>query len=138
MIRHVVVGAALVPALFSSVPLAQSPVPPPDPTYDARFVVEQAVEYVGTTTFAVGSSGEARGQLVIAAPLEGTGVLSGAVKDGTWAARIEFTLGPEGCKGVVSGTATVPADARVVTGTATITSTCVANQQAATFTFTRR
>jgi hypothetical protein len=86
----------------------------------------------------VGDKGDVAGALTIVGPLEGTGTISGPVKDGTWTARIEFTLTTQACGGVVSGSATVPADRKVISGSGTVTSSCVPDPQSATFRFTRR
>jgi hypothetical protein len=122
----------------TSVARAQAPTPAA-PEYDAKFIVgDTAVEYVGTTTFATDAKGEVTGALTITAPIPGTGVLSGPVKDGTWTARIEFTLPTQSCTGTVSGTATVPTDRKVISGTVTVSSSCGAQAQAATLTFTKK
>jgi hypothetical protein len=133
------VSVALTVALIvaSSVARAQAPVPAA-PEYDAKFLVESTTEYVGTTTFTVGQKGEVAGALTITGPLAGTGTLSGSVKDGTWTARIEFTLTAQACGGVVSGSATLPTDRKLISGTATITSSCAPDPQSATFTFTKK
>lgn len=115
-----------------------APAAPAPPGYDAKFLIENTTEYVGTTTFAVGEKGDVTGALTITGPLEGTGTLSGPIKDGTWTARIEFTLPAQACSGVVTGSAPVPADRKLISGTATITSSCVENPQSATFTFTKK
>jgi hypothetical protein len=132
-------SVALAIALIVASPIARGQTPAPAaPEYDAKFLIENTAEYVGTTTFTVGDKNEVTGALTITGPLAGTGTLSGPVKDGTWAARIEFTLTGQACSGVVSGSATLPADRKLISGTATITSSCAPDPQSATFTFTRK
>ncbi len=131
------IALALAVFIASTAPRAQAPAPAA-PNYDAKFLIENTTEYVGTTTFTVGEKGDVAGALTITGPLEGTGTLSGPIKDGTWTAHIAFTLTTQACSGVVSGSAAVPADRKVISGTATITSSCVTDPQSATFTFTKK
>jgi len=136
LLLGLIVCVCVAPALRAQAPTP--PTPAPAPIYDATFIIENAAEYVGTTTFSVGDKGDVSGALTIVAPLEGTGTISGPVKDGTWTARIEFTLTTQACRGVVTGSATIPADGKVISGSGTVLSSCAPDPQSATFRFTRK
>jgi hypothetical protein len=136
-IRQVRLIAWLVVTLTCAAPLAASQVAsaPSLPTYTAKFTLDQ--EYTGTTTFAVDAKGAVTGEMVVDPP----GVraaLTGTVKDGVWTFdKMTYTIASENCTGVVSGTAKVPADRQVITGTIHVEGGCTQQPMDGTFTFTK-
>jgi len=117
----------------------QSPEPPPAPAYDARFVVgPNSVVYSGAATFRVDDKGVVTGAMNLTVPLVVTGTISGPVKDGTWAVQINYAIPDQACQGLVSGTAKVPADLKVITGTVQVTGGCTPDPLEGTFTFTKK
>ncbi len=107
------------------------------PAYDASFVLPQGA-YTGVTTFAVDRKGVVTGTLKITDPAPVEATLAGTVKDGTWTIDHTYAMPVQGCTGTIRGTATVPADAKVISGTVTIGGACVEAPVEATFTFTRQ
>ena len=64
--------------------------------------------------------------------------LAGEVKDGPWAIDHTYSMPAQGCSGTIKGTAKVPADRKVISGTVTIGGACVESPTEATFTFTQQ
>lgn len=107
------------------------------PSYDVSFVLPQAT-YTGVTTFAVDAKGKVSGTMKIAEPAVVDATLDGAVKDGVWTIDHTYSMPAQGCTGTIKGTAKVPKDAKVISGTVTIGGACVEAPLDATFTFTRK
>jgi hypothetical protein len=110
---------------------------PAAPSYDVSFVLPSGT-YTGVTSFAVDRKGVVTGTMRIAEPAVVEATLTGAVKDGTWAIDHAFSMPAQGCNGTIKGTAKVPADRKVISGTVTIGGACVESPTEATFTFTRQ
>ena len=126
-------------AAVTTIAQGQAPAPPAAPAYDARFVVGPNMDvYSGATTFKVDDKGVVTGAMNLTAPVVVTGTLSGPVKDGSWAVQINYAIPDQACQGLVSGTATVPADLKVITGTVRVSGGCTQDPLEATFTFTKR
>ena len=107
------------------------------PSYDVSYVLPQGT-YTGVTSFAVDRKGVVTGTMRIAEPAVVEATLAGIVKDGTWAIDHTYAIPAQGCSGTIKGTAKVPADAKVISGTVTIGGACVESPTEATFTFTRQ
>jgi hypothetical protein len=95
--------------------------------------------YAGSTTFQMDAKGVVSGTMTLTAPTTVNGKLSGPVKDGAWAVQIDFTIPDQNnCQGTLTGTAKVPADLKLITGTVRVSGACTQDPIDATFTFTRR
>ncbi len=130
--------AVLAAALATSGPLQNAPQAPPAPTYDARFTGADGQVYSGTLTFAVDAKGAVSGKMRLTDPLEILATLAGTVKDGKWSFEFPYEIPEQGCTGVVKGTATVPADGKVIQGTGVAGGGCTEQPIDLTFAFTRK
>ena len=125
-------------AAVAAAPRAQSPKPAPaGPTYDVSFTLADGQIYSGTTTFTVDAKGVVDGKMVITSPTGVTSTLAGTLKDGVWTFKYGYTLAEQNCSGTVAGTAKVPADRKVITGSATIEG-CSETPLSAVFTFSQQ
>jgi hypothetical protein len=124
----------LIPALLFAFNTAQAT---KAPSYDVSFVVPQAT-YTGLTTFAVDAKGKVSGTMKITEPAVVDATLEGTVKDGVWTIDHTYSMPAQGCTGTIKGTAQVPKDTKVISGTVTIGGACVEAPIEATFTFTRK
>jgi hypothetical protein len=112
---------------------------PAAPVYTAKYTVQTdngPAEYNGTTTFVVDAKGGVTGAMKLTVPIGVEGTLSGTIKGGTWTFEYPYSIAEQNCTGTVKGTATVPADRKAISGTATILGGCVQQPLAATFSFT--
>ena len=124
----------VIPALLLTFNMQAAPAAP---SYDVSFVLPQGT-YTGVTSFAVDRKGVVTGTMRIAEPAVVDATLAGEVKDGTWTIEHTYSMPAQGCSGTIKGTAKVPADRKVISGTVTIGGACVESPTEATFTFTRQ
>jgi hypothetical protein len=110
---------------------------PAQPQYDAKWELDSGQVYTGTVAMAVDAKGVVSGKMHLTVPATVTGTLSGAVKDGVWTFKFPYTVIDQGCSGTVAGTGKIPADRKVITGTATIEG-CSETPLSSTFTLTRQ
>ena len=134
MVRPIVLAGLLVAA--SAFQTAPAP-----PTYDAKFSVQTAdgpQDYTGTTTFVVDAKGVVTGKMALNNPRVVTADIAGAIKDGVWTFEYQYAIPDQGCTGVVKGTAKVPADRKLISGSVAIGGGCAEQPLTATFSFTRQ
>ena len=112
----------VIPALLFAFNTPQAA--PAAPAYDVSFVLPQGT-YTGTTSFAVDRRGVVSGTMKITDPAVVDATLAGTVKDGVWVIDHTYEMPVQGCAGTIKGSAKVPADAKVITGTVTIGGACV-------------
>jgi hypothetical protein len=129
MRRFVSVVALLLAAALST----QAQTPPPQ--YDAKFVLTDGQAYTGTTTFVVDGKGVVTGKMLLTQPMIVNSTLDGTLKDGIWTFNYSYTVPDENCTGVVTGTAKVPTDRKLISGNAMISGGCTETPLAAVFTF---
>jgi hypothetical protein len=111
------------------------------PAYDVSFVTGPAGEeatYTGTTTFQVDATGTVSGTMTIVDPATVRAKLAGKMDKGTWTFEYAYDIPDQGCTGRLTGTAKVPDDRKVITGTAVVSGECSPEPMNATFTFTLR
>jgi hypothetical protein len=112
--------------------------PKAEPVYDVTFVAGPAGEeasYTGTSTFNVDAKGQVTGKMAIVSPTTVRATLSGQITKGTWAFDYTYEMPDQGCTGTLKGTASVPADRKVISGTALIGGECAPDPMNGTFTF---
>jgi hypothetical protein len=112
---------------------------PAAPVYNAKYTVQTdngPAEYTGTTTFVVDAKGGVTGAMKLTVPIAVESTLNGTIKGGTWTFEHPYSIAEQNCSGTVKGTATVPADRKAISGTATILGGCVQQPLSATFSFT--
>jgi hypothetical protein len=112
---------------------------PAAPVYNAKYTVQTdngTTEYTGTTTFVVDAKGGVTGAMKLTVPIAVESTLNGTIKGGTWTFEHPYSIAEQNCSGTVKGTATVPADRKAISGTATILGACTQQPLSATFTFT--
>lgn len=112
--------------------------PKVDPVYDVTFVAGpagQEASYTGTSTFVVDAKGVVTGKMTISSPTTVRATLAGQITKGTWAFDYTYEMPDQGCTGTLKGTATVPADRKVISGTALIGGECAPETMNGTFTF---
>lgn len=112
---------------------------PAAPVYNAKYTVQTdngTTEYTGTTTFVVDAKGGVTGAMKLTVPIAVESTLNGTIKGGTWTFEHPYSIAEQNCSGTVKGTATVPADRKAISGTATILGGCVQQPLSATFSFT--
>jgi hypothetical protein len=134
MLRPIVLAGLLVAtSAFQTAPAA--------PTYDAKYSVQTpdgAQDYTGTTTFAVDAKGVVTGKMTLNNPTVVTANLNGTIKDGVWTFEYEYAIPDRNCTGTVKGTGKVPADRKLISGSAAISGACAEQPLTATFSFTRQ
>jgi hypothetical protein len=136
-IRQVRAIARLAVTLLFVAPLAASQIAPAPagPTYSVKFTLDQ--DYIGTSTFAVDAKGVVTGEATVDPPGARL-TLNGTVKDGVWTfEKMPYRIPAENCSGVASGSAKVPEDRGVITGTIHIEGGCTDQPMDGTFTFTK-
>jgi len=134
--RARVLAAMLVVAGMAGVS-AQTPVT--GPVYDVSFLAGPAGEeaaYTGTSTFSVDAKGMVTGTMAIVNPTTVKAKLAGQIEKGIWTFEYPYEMTDQGCMGVLKGTAKVPADKKVISGTVTIGGDCAPEPMNGTFTFT--
>ena len=82
------------------------------------------------------AKGGVTGAMKLTVPIGVEGTLGGTIKGGTWTFEYRYSIAEQNCTGTVKGTATVPADRKAISGTATILGGCVQQPLAAIFSFT--
>ncbi len=113
--------------------------PAPEAVYDVSLLAGPAGEegiYTGTTTFSVDAEGMVTGTLAIVSPTTVRAKLAGRVDTGEWAFEYPYAMTDQGCLGVLTGTAKVPADKKVISGSVAIGGDCAPEPMNGTFTFT--
>lgn len=133
--RAVIVAAVLVMA--GAALGAQAP--KVEPVYDVSFVAGpagQEAAYTGTSTFNVDAKGVVSGKMAIVSPTTVRATISGQIEKGTWTFEYPYEMVDQGCLGTLKGTATVPADRKVISGKVLIGGDCSPEPMNGTFTFT--
>lgn len=113
--------------------------PKAEPVYDVSFIAGPAGEeavYTGTSTFNVDAKGVVTGTMAIVSPTTVRASLAGQVAKGIWTFEYMYEIPDQGCTGVLKGTAEVPADRKLISGTATVGGDCAPEPMNATFSFT--
>lgn len=125
--------------MVAAVAAAGAQAPKAEPVYDVSFTVGPAGEeavYTGTSTFNVDAKGMVTGTMAIVTPTTVRANLAGQIAKGAWTFEYAYEIPDQGCTGVLTGTATVPADRKVISGTATVSGDCAPEPMHATFSFT--
>ena len=134
MVRPLVLASLVViTSAFQTAPAA--------PTYDAKFSVQSQdglQDYTGSTTFVVDAKGVVTGKMTLNNPTVVTADLAGAIKDGVWTFEYQYAIPDRNCTGTVKGTGKVPADRKLISGSAAISGECAEQPLTATFSFTRQ
>ena len=134
MVRPLVLASlVVVTSAFQTAPAA--------PTYDAKFSVQSQdglQDYTGSTTFVVDAKGVVTGKMTLNNPTVVTADLAGAIKDGVWTFEYQYTIPDRNCTGTLKGTGKVPADRKLISGTATVAGACTDQPLSTTFSFTRQ
>ena len=133
MLRTLVVSSVIAAGAFQAAPAPQAT------TYDAKFVAtEQGQAYTGTVTFDVDGKGVVSGTMKLTDPTLVNGKLGGTVKDGKWTFEYSYEIPEQGCTGTVKGEGKVPADRKVIEGTAVAGGGCAEQPIQLTFSFTKQ
>ena len=135
--RVKVIAAAMVVGVGMAVISAQAP--KMEPVYDVSFLAGppgEEAEYTGTSTFIVDAKGVVTGKMTIWSPTAVQATLAGRVDKGTWTFEYPYEMTDQGCVGTLKGSAKVPADKKVISGTALIGGDCAPEPMTGTFTFT--
>jgi hypothetical protein len=109
------------------------------PTYDTRWeIIDSGEVYSGTMTLAIDAKGAVTGKMSLTSPAPVTANVSGQVKGDVWTFKFPYTvMADTECNGTVAGTGKVPADRKIISGTATIEG-CSETPLKSTFTLTRQ
>ncbi len=132
-------GMVIVVMLAASGAGAGAQAPKAEPVYDVAFTTGPAGEeavYTGTSTFNVDANGVVTGKMAIVSPTTVRATLSGQITKGTWTFDYVYEIPDQGCTGVLRGTAKVPADRKLISGTAVVAGDCAPEPMNATFSFT--
>lgn len=139
-VRSLVVMAVVVATGVAGVGVrAEAQAPKAEPVYDVSFTAGPAGQeavYTGTSTFIVDAKGMVTGKMAIVSPTTVRANLAGQVDKGSWTFEYTYEMPDQGCTGVLKGSATVPADRKAITGTATVGGDCAPEPMNATFSFT--
>lgn len=132
-------GTIIAVVLAAAVAGAEAQAPKAEPVYDVAFTTGPAGEeavYTGTSTFNVDAKGMVTGKMAIVSPTTVRANLAGQIAKGLWTFEYVYEIPDQGCTGVLKGTATVPADRKEISGTATVGGDCAPEPMSATFSFT--
>ncbi len=110
------------------------------PAYIAKFTVAAETEtvYSGVTTFNVDKDGKVTGKMALDNPVGVDAVLSGTIKADVWTFEYTYAIPQQGCEGVVTGTAKVSKDRKLIEGAVKISGACTQTPLDATFSFTQK
>jgi hypothetical protein len=129
-------------AIALSSPLGAASVVPRQttPVYIAKFTVaaDTPTIYSGVTTFNVDKDGKVTGKMALDNPVGVDAALNGTLKADVWTFEYTYSIPQQGCEGIVSGTAKVSKDRKLIEGAVKISGACTQTPLDATFSFTQK
>jgi hypothetical protein len=138
-VRSGLVLAVLVATGMAAGVRVKAQAPKAEPVYDVSFIAGpagQEATYTGTSTLVVDAKGVVSGKMNITAPTTVRATLAGQIEKGVWTFKYSYEMPDQGCTGVLSGTAKVPADQKLIAGTVAIGGDCAPEPMNGTFSFT--